>query len=91
MSANVLSVDEDGREDEAAGLDHRHVALGDGVDHVLADAGIDEDVLDHHDADDEIGEVESDDRDDRPGRVRQRVARRRRASAVSPFRKAISI
>ena len=57
MSASVFEHDEHGGEDQAAGLDHRHVALGDRVDHVLADAGIDEDVLDHDDADDEIGEV----------------------------------
>ena len=40
-------------EDQAAGLHHRHVALGDVVDQILPHAGIDEDHLDHDDADDQ--------------------------------------
>ena len=74
MSASVLRVTNTAGEHQAAGLDHRHVALGDRVDHILTDAGIDEHVLDHDDADDEIGEIERHDRDDRPERIGQRVA-----------------
>src|SRR5258708_19919263 len=35
-------------EDQAAGLHHRHVPLGDGIDHELAPAPIDQDHLHHH-------------------------------------------
>ncbi len=84
MSASVFSVTKTAGEHQAAGLDDRHVAFGDRVDHILADAGIDEDVLDHDDADDEIGEIERDDRDDRPRRVGQRVRERPRARATGP-------
>ena len=84
MSAIVLSVMKDGGEDQAAGLDDRHVALGDRVDHKLADAGIDEHGLDDDDADDEVSQVERDDRNDRRQRVRQRVARPRRAISSVP-------
>ena len=65
---------ERGGEDQPASLDHRHVMLGDFVDHQLAEAGIDEHRLDHDHADDEIGEIERDDRNDRRKRIRQRMA-----------------
>ena len=45
------------REDEGAGLHHRHIALGDAVHHELAHARVDEHHLDHDHAGDEIGEV----------------------------------
>ena len=45
-----------------------------GVDHELADAGIDEHHLDDDDADDEIGEIEGDDGDDRRPGIGQGVA-----------------
>src|SRR5512144_3133501 len=48
--------DEGAREDQAAGLHDRQIALRHAVDHELPDAGIDEHGLDHHHADDEIGE-----------------------------------
>ncbi len=66
--------DVEGREDEAAGLHDRHVAHRHRIHHVLAHAGIDEDHLDHDDADDEIGEVEGHDVDDRGDRIRRSVA-----------------
>ena len=44
--------DVDGGEDQADGLHHGHVALGDVVDQILAHARVDEDHFDDHDADD---------------------------------------
>src|SRR5689334_3740904 len=68
---NGVENDERAGEDQAAGLHHRQVALGDAVDHVLADPGIDEDHFDDDDADDEVGKVERHDGDDRRGGIRQ--------------------
>ena len=50
--------DVEGGEDQAAGLHHRHVTLGNVINQILPHAGIDEDHLDHDDADDEEGEVD---------------------------------
>ena len=70
----MFKQNERGRENQSAGLDDRHVMLGDFIDHQLPEARIDEHRLDDDDADDQIGEVQRDDRNDRRQRVRQGVA-----------------
>ena len=75
MSATVLSPTKTAAKTRPQACTTGHVAFGDGVDHVLADTRIDEDILHHDDADDEIGKIERHHRNDRPCRVRQGMAR----------------
>src|SRR5215467_1937861 len=49
------------RKDQRAALYHRYVFAEHGIDHELADAGIDENDLHNYDTDNEIGEIDRDD------------------------------
>ena len=59
------------------------------IHHQLPEARVDEDGFDDDDADDEIGEIQGDDRDDGGERVRKSVRTGRCADLLNPSRIAI--
>ena len=76
--------DIDQRRDQDRRLDQRQIAELQRIDQQAAEAGIAEHLLHHHDAADQIGEIERRDVERRHQRVGQRMAQQHAAGAAGP-------